>query len=71
MARERSDDEAHVLDIAVEVYKLRLEDPTGGGKDAVKRMLAADKDNGEKLRGRARAYVPIVRACIKALERGK
>lgn len=59
-----------IKDIAVEVYKLRLEHPSGGGPGAVARMITADKDQGEKLKGRAEAYEPTVRAVIEVLEKG-
>lgn len=58
--------------IAVRVYCARLEDPTGGGAGSVKRMLEKDHEAGEaipgtRLRRRAIAYIPIVRATIEAL----
>jgi hypothetical protein len=62
----------YIRAIAVRVYCARLEDATGGGEGAVKRMLEADRMDGEtaagtKLRGRAEAYVPTVRATVDAL----
>jgi hypothetical protein len=55
-----------VRDISEAVYKKRLEDsnkPAG----AVARMIADDKDNGEKLRNRAGAYDPLTRAYLEIL----
>jgi hypothetical protein len=57
----------YIATIALRVYCARLEDPTGGGEGAVMRMLGKDKDDGSKIRGRAAAYIPTVRATIDAL----
>ncbi len=54
-----------VEEIAVEVYKLRLE--ASSGKGAVARMIAKDGDQGQGLEGRSRSYLPIVRAVLKVL----
>ena len=51
-----------VEEIAVEVYKLRLE--ASSGKGAVARMIAKDGDQGQGLEGRSRSYLPIVRAAL-------
>lgn len=56
-----------VDEIAVEVYKRRLNDKSGGGKGAVARMLAEDNDDGKKLRGRARAYIPTIRVVLAVI----
>lgn len=56
-----------VRDISVAVYKIRLEDASGGGKDAVARMIEKDKDGGEKLRGRAASYDGMTRAYLEVL----
>lgn len=51
--------------LALQVYCARLEDGNAG---AVRRVLAEDKDNGQKIRGRAMAYAPIVRALLTILD---
>ncbi len=51
--------------LTIETYKRRLEDDCAGN---VERMIAADKDAGQKLEARAQAYSPIVRAVLRALE---
>jgi hypothetical protein len=56
-----------ITDLSVEVYKLRLEHSTGGGKGAVARMLEKDADDGKKLRGRAEAYNALTRAYLEVL----
>jgi hypothetical protein len=56
-----------ITDLSVVVYKIRLEDATGGGEGAVARMLAKDGDGGKKLRGRAEAYDPLSKAYVVAL----
>lgn len=56
---------AQVEAITVRVYCARLEQDSPG---AVQRMLANDKDGGVKLRGRAMAYLPIVRAALDAMD---
>jgi hypothetical protein len=55
-------------ELAVEVYKLRLEDATGGGKGAVARMIANDGDQGQMLANRSESYIPVMRAVLKVLE---
>lgn len=54
-----------IRDISVEVYKIRL-----GKKDA-ERMLAKDRDNGQKLRSRAESYDVLTKCYITALQCGK
>lgn len=54
-------DNARIRDIAEAVYRDRL------GDHDVARMIADDKDNGEKLRGRAKIYEPLVVPFCKAL----
>lgn len=56
---------AQVSSLALQVYCVRLEDGNAG---AVRRVLAEDKDNGQKMRGRAMAYAPIVRALLTILD---
>jgi hypothetical protein len=56
-----------ITDLSVAVYKIRLEDATGGGEGAVARMLEKDADDGKKLRGRASAYDPLSKAYVVAL----
>lgn len=56
-----------VTDLSVAVYKIRLEESSGGGKGAVERMLEKDGDGGKKLRGRASAYDPLTKAYIEAM----
>lgn len=63
---------AYIRAISTRVYCKRLEATDGGGAGSVERMLEADREKGEtvrgtRLRGRAEAYVPIVRATIEAL----
>lgn len=52
-----------VEDLAEAVYRERL-----GETDAAA-MVAKDRDGGVKLRSRAQAYAPIVRATLDALGR--
>lgn len=54
-------DGERIKDIAEAVYRDRL------GERDVARMIAEDKDNGEKLRGRAQSYAPLVVPFCKAL----
>lgn len=54
-----------VQEISVEVYKILLVADSGIG--AVERMIAEDKDSGQKLAGRARAYNRITRAHLTVL----
>ena len=56
-----------VRDISEQVYKLRLEDPTGGGRGSVQRMIDNDKDSGDKLRNRAGSYDALTRAYLRVL----
>ncbi len=53
-----------ITDISERVYRLRLEDDCKGN---VERMLAKDDDGGVKLRNRAKAYNPLTRAYLVAL----
>lgn len=57
-----------VRDISVAIYKMRLEQPSGGGKGAVARMLEEDNDGGQKLRNRAGAYDALTRCYLEVLE---
>lgn len=54
-----------VTALSLQVYCARLEDGNAG---AVRRMLADDKDDGQKIRNRARAYAPMVRALLTILD---
>lgn len=54
-------DSNRIKDIAEAVYRDRL------GERDIARMIADDKDNGEKLRGRAKIYEPLVVPFCKAL----
>lgn len=65
--RNRGEKAARVTDVSVEVYKMRLEDKSGGGPGAVQRMLDDDGDGGVKLRRRAEAYDPLTRCYMKLL----
>jgi hypothetical protein len=56
-----------IRDISERVYRIKLEDSSGGGSGAVQRMIDRDKDGGEKLRNRAGAYDPLTRAYLEAL----
>jgi len=58
-------DETLVADLAEAVYRDRL------GAGGAEQMIAADEDNGQKLRGRAQIYAPIVRSVLVALEARK
>lgn len=58
-------DAERVRDISEAVYKMRLEDTTGGGECAIARMIAKDKDTGEKLRNRAGAYDTLTRCYLR------
>lgn len=61
-------DPEYVRDISEQVYRLRLEDPSGGGAGSVERMIANDKDGGVKLRSRAGAYDGTVRAMLAVMK---
>lgn len=65
-AKERKPtfDPNYIRDLSEKVYRLRLEQESPGN---VVRMIAKDRDNGEKLRNRAAAYDPITRAYLKAI----
>lgn len=54
-------DTERLRDIAEAVYRDRM------GERDVAKMIADDKDNGEKLRGRAKIYEPLVVPFCKAL----
>lgn len=58
-------DPARVAAISEAVYRRRL--IADSGKDAPKRMIEKDGDNGEKLRNRARAYDPLTRVYLAVL----
>lgn len=60
-------DPEFIRDISERVYRLRLEDMSGGGPGAVKRMTEKDKDGGLKLRGRASFYDQVTRAYLEVL----
>lgn len=57
-------DPAYIRDVSEQVYRLRLEQDCHGN---VERMIAKDKDGGEKLRNRAADYDPLTRAYLKVL----
>jgi hypothetical protein len=61
--REPEFDPAEVRALSVAVYKARLVQDSGEG--AVERMIAADKDTGEKLAGRAAAYDALTRCYMR------
>lgn len=50
-----------VRDISERVYRIEL------GPVDTARMIAKDKDNGEKLRNRAKSYDSLTRSYLKAL----
>lgn len=58
-------DPQHVERISNAVYRARLCDESGEGADL--RMIEKDKDNGEKLNGRARAYDALTRAYLREI----
>jgi hypothetical protein len=60
-------DAEQIRDISEAVYRLRLEQPSGGGTGSVGRMIANDKDDGQKLRGRAAAYDQVTRLYLELL----
>lgn len=55
-------DPEYIRDLSERVYRLRLEQDSSGNVD---RMIAKDKDSGEKLRARAASYDPLTRAYLK------
>lgn len=55
---------SEIRDISEKVYRRRLEDSCKGD---VERMIAKDKDEGQKLRGRAVMYDGPTRAYLDAL----
>lgn len=57
-------DPEYIRNLSEAVYRRRLIDDSGEGAD--ERMIAKDKDSGEKLRGRAAAYDPLTRAYLHA-----
>lgn len=57
-----------VRDVSEAIYRIRLNDTSGGGNGAVDRMIAKDKDDGQKLRGRAAIYDPIIRVALDVLK---
>jgi hypothetical protein len=48
--------------------RIHLNKLSGGGSGAVERMIAKDKDQGQKLRGRAAIYDPIIRTALEVLK---
>lgn len=54
-------DDKTVRDLSEMIYRDQL------GKDDVKRMIAKDEDQGEKLRARAGFYDPVSRAALKLM----
>lgn len=60
-------DPEYIRDISEKVYRNRLEDPSGGGKGAVDRMIAKDGDGGKKLRNRAMMYDQLTRTYLEVL----
>jgi len=54
-----------IRDISERVYRARL------GDDDVRRMIEKDRDEGQKLRGRAGSYDSLTRAYIAALTAGE
>jgi hypothetical protein len=57
-----------IRDVSEAIYRIRLNDTSGGGSGAVDRMIEKDKDTGQKLRGRAAIYDPIVRVALDVLK---
>lgn len=58
-------DPDYIRDLSEKVYRLTLVRDNGEGSP--ERMIASDKDNGEKLRNRAGAYDPLTRVYLKVL----
>lgn len=52
-----------ISDISEALYRIRL-----GGPKEVAGMIAKDKDQGQKLRGRAKAYDGLTRDYIKVIK---
>lgn len=57
-------DPCYIRDLSEKVYRIRLEQECAGNVD---RMIAKDKDDGQKLRNRAGQYDPITRAYLDVL----
>jgi hypothetical protein len=57
-----------VRDVSEAIYRIHLNKLSGGGSGAVERMIAKDKDQGQKLRGRAAIYDPIIRTALEVLK---
>jgi hypothetical protein len=60
-------DPEFIRDISERVYRIKLEDSSGGGHGAVQRMLDKDADGGVKLRNRAGFYDQVTRAYLEVL----
>lgn len=54
-----------VRDISERVYRIRLEQDCKGN---VERMIAKDKDNGEKLRNRSESYDSLTRTYLHVIK---
>lgn len=65
--RAETFDAKYIEDVADEVYRVRLDDDSGKG--AAARMIAKDRDEGQKLHRRSRSYIGIVTACLKVLRK--
>lgn len=63
--RKPTFDPDYIRDLSEKAYRLRL--IQDGGEDEPARMIAKDKDNGEKLRNRASSYDPLTRAYLQVL----
>jgi hypothetical protein len=58
-------DPNYIRNLSEAVYRIALNRDSGEG--AVERMIAKDKDGGEKLRNRAAAYDKLTRAYLEVL----
>lgn len=60
-------DPEKVRDISLKVYRMALNDPSGGGEGSADRMVADDKDGGVKQRNRASLYDRQTRFYLEVL----
>jgi hypothetical protein len=69
VAKDRAAELAEkIRDISLQVYRMSLDHPSGGGKGSADRQVAEDKDGGIKQRNRAGAYDKLTKFYIEVLE---
>ena len=61
MIKKPTFDPEYIRDLSEQVYRLEL------GDEDTRRMIEKDKDQGEKLRGRAVAYDALTRSYLRVL----